>query len=225
MGISRLNYFLQTACPHGIHKISLTDLYGKIITIDISIYLYKFKEQNDIIGNLYMMCSIFKQLNIKPIFVFDGPPPPEKMAIIECRKKRKQQAEKKYNILKAKLKDSLPKNKNIIQDMQKLKNKFIRIKNWEIRQVKKFFQSYGISYIEASGEADKWCAKLVLENKAYACLSEDMDLFAYGCPRVLRYLNLFKKTVVIYDLNEILNILEIDVVNFRKICILSGTDY
>jgi len=52
--------------------------------------------------------------------------------------------------------------------------------------------AYGVSYIDADGEADQLCASLVLKNKVYACLSEDMDLFVYGCPRVLRYLSFIK---------------------------------
>ena len=69
--------------------------------------------------------------------------------------------------------------------LAKLAKKFIRIKNHEIRDIKMLFSSYGISYIEAIGEADRWCAKLVSSGRAYACVSEDMDMFAYGCPFVL----------------------------------------
>ena len=71
------------------------------------------------------------------------------------------------------------------------------------------FQSCGISYIEADGEADKWCAKLVLSGKAYACISEDMDMFAYGCPFVLRYVSLCKHNAILYDLEGILNLFQI----------------
>ena len=57
----------------------------------------------------------------------------------------------------------------------------------------------GISYYQAKGEADKLCAKLVNKNKVFACLSEDMDLFVYGCPKVLRYISLLNKNVIMYD--------------------------
>ena len=59
----------------------------------------------------------------------------------------------------------------------------------------------------------------------YACLSEDMDLFIYGCPRVLRYLSLLNEIVVIYYLDTILKDLDISFIEFKEICILSGTDY
>ena len=109
--------------------------------------------------------------------------------------------------------------------MNQLKKKFIRLHHSDIENAKSLMQSMGISYIEAPCEADELCAKLVLKHKVYACLSEDMDLFVYGCPRVLRYLSLLHKTVVIYDLKTILNELHMSMGDFRNICIVSGTDY
>lgn len=66
---------------------------------------------------------------------------------------------------------------------------------------------------------------LVIENKVWACLSEDTDMFVYGCPRVLKYISLLNHTVVLYDMKSILNELEINQNVFREICILSGSDY
>ena len=54
-------------------------------------------------------------------------------------------------------------------------------------------------------EADELCAKLVVK-KAFACLSEDMDMFVYGCPKVLRYLSLLNETVVVYTQKDMLDV-------------------
>ena len=77
----------------------------------------------------------------------------------------------------------------------------------------------------ADEEADKLCSELVLSNIVYASISEDTDLFVYGCPRTLRYLNLFNEVCILYDLKAILNKLEIDLSTFKKMCILAGCDY
>ena len=77
----------------------------------------------------------------------------------------------------------------------------------------------------AEYEADKLCAELVISNIVYACISEDTDLFVYGCPRILRYLNLFNEVCILYDLKLILKKLKLDLKTFKKICILSGCDY
>jgi hypothetical protein len=119
--------------------------------------------------------------------------------------------------------------KNEINDMshmmEQLKKKFISIKYDDIQNVKTLLQAYGVTYFEAPGEADILCAKLVTNNIVYACLSEDTDMFVYGCPRVLKYISLLNHTVVLYDMKSILNELEINQNIFREICILSGSDY
>ena len=194
MGIRHLNKFLQKNCINAIKEISLLDLRNKTIVIDISIYLYKFTANDSLIESLFLMISLFRKYNISPLFVFDGKPPTEKNETLWVRKQIKQNAEKEYKILNEKLLTTENiKEKEIIQDsMNILKKKFIRLKNKDIELAKNLIIHYGVSYIEAPHEADELCANMVINNKAFACLSEDMDLFVYGCPRVLRYFSLVK---------------------------------
>jgi 5'-3' exonuclease len=186
--------------------------------------------ENALLENFYLMISIFREYNIIPLFIFDGKPPKEKFELLKKRKIDKKNAEMKYNELECKIKDSVDdmdpvEEKEIKDSMEILKKDFIRLHHTDIENVKSLFQAYGVSYIEAPGEADKLCAKMVCKNKAYACLSEDMDLFVYGCSRVLRYMSLLKKTVIMYNMKEILYELNLSMEDFRSICIVSGTDY
>jgi len=226
MGIKYLNKHLQTNCSNSIKQISLRELSGKKIVIDTSIYLYRFLGENALLENFYLMISIFREYNIRPLFVFDGKPPKEKEDLLKQRKLGKKEAETKYKELKNKIEDVPEDEKKEIEDtMTLLKKEFIRIRHTDIENVKLLIQAYGVSYIEAPGEADKLCAKMVCKHKAFACLSEDMDLFVYGCPRVLRYLSLLKKKVVMYDLKGILDNMNVTFYEFQSICIVSGTDY
>ena len=106
-----------------------------------------------------------------------------------------------------------------------LRRQFIKLTTENIIEAKQLIISYGMQYIDAPGEADIICAKLVQKKIAYACLSEDMDMFVYGCKRVLRYLSLMNSTVIFYDLDVILSELNISFKNFRDICLISGSDY
>ena len=230
MGIKYLNKYLQTNCKNSIHQIGLHELSDKKIVIDTSIYLYRFLGESALLENFYLMISIFRQYNIIPLFVFDGKPPKEKYDLLKKRKMDKKNAEMKYNELECKINDSCitidsTEEREIKETMDGLKKDFIRLHHTDIENVKLLFQAYGVSYIEAPGEADKLCAKLVCKNKAYACLSEDMDLFVYGCGRVLRYLSLLKKTTIMYDLSGILSELKMTLPEFQYITIISGTDY
>ena len=228
MGIKHLNKFLQDSCNDSIKKIHISSLSGKKIVIDTSIYLYRFIGDGCLLENFYLMISIFHQYNIIPIFIFDGKPPKEKEELLKQRKMEKKEAEIKYKILEDKLTNNVDDGINIVEikdNMDLLKKQFIRIHHTDIENVKTLIKAYGVSYIEANEEADKLCAKMVCKHKAYACLSEDMDLFVYGCSRVLRYLSLLKKTAIMYDLAGILSEINMTLKEFQEVTVISGTDY
>lgn len=229
MGIRYLNRFLKDNASSSINLCKLSELSGKKIAVDISIYMYRFASDDTLIENMYLMLSVFRHYNIIPIFVFDGKPPPEKQQLLKKRKEDKKEAEEEYY----KLKNSLELNKDmddvdkqeIIYNMDMLKKRFVSINKNDVENVKILIRSCGATYYDAPGEADELCAMLTIRNKVWACLTEDMDMFVYGCTRVIRYLSLLNHTAVIYDLNGILNNLGITQKELREICVLSGTDY
>jgi hypothetical protein len=229
MGIRYLNKFLKEHTPNAIKYINLSELSGKKISIDISIYIYKFASDGVLIENIYLMLSVFKYYNITPIFIFDGKPPIEKNEMLQKRKKDKKSAEEEYNNMKVLLQNNANiddiERQEILSNMDILKRTFIHISKTEIEMVKQLIRAYGATYYDAPGEADELCALLTIKGKVWACLSEDMDMFVYGCPRVIRYLSLLKHSVVLYEMKGILENLDITQKNLREICILSGTDY
>ena len=95
----------------------------------------------------------------------------------------------------------------------------------KINEIKLLLTYFGVCFIDAPEEADVLCVQLVKEDKVFACLSEDMDMFAYGCPRILRYISLINQTIVFYDLEKILLHLGISNVELLELCIVCGTDY
>ena len=233
MGIQHLNRYLKEKCnadssiTGAIRHISFNDLRGKRIAVDISIYMYKFSAEGALIDNMYQMISLFKMNGIIPFFVFDGKPPQQKYELLKIRKEEKIIAEEKFKQLNIKLKEitDYEEKREINGELDSLRRKFVRLSTDDIEKVKKLMELCGVSYCVANGEADKLCAKLVLTKTVYACLSEDMDLFVYGCPRVLRYISLLKSSFVMYDFKKILECLQINMEDFRKICVISGTDY
>jgi hypothetical protein len=189
--------------------------------------MYKYTAQDALIEQFYLMISIFREYKITPLFIFDGKPPPEKWELLKQRQTLKEEAEKKYAEIQLEIAKS--ENKQECMDMtielESLKKQFVRLRFNDIQQIKTLFRYYGVSYYDAHGEADRVCAAMVISGKAWACLSDDMDMFVYGCPRVLRHLSLYHNTVLIYDTNMILKDLQISLDVFRQIAVLSGTDY
>ena len=198
MGIRNLNKLINKKCKDIIIKYKLKELENKTIVVDISIYLYKYKSYTNLFGYMYNMLMLFKKYNIYPIFIFDGKSPDEKKFLIEQRKK-----EKKMNEIE-------------IKNIEKSINNY---------KIKILFNMCNILYFDAEGEADFLCAELVKKNIAWACLSEDTDLFVYNCTRVLKNLDIINETVLLYDTSKILNKLKLNINEFRMICVVSGTDY
>lgn len=228
MGIRGLNKLLKINCKKkSIHQINLNSLSNKIIVVDTSIYLYRFKGDEMLIEGFYLMCSLFHINKIYPIFCFDGKPGKEKEDEIEKRKIEKNKAKEEFKKLeKEKEKENNEeKIEKIEEKMDVLRKKFIYIKNNDIKVVKQLLDTFGMTYINSNGEADITCATLMKNDNIYACLSEDMDMFVYGCKRVLRYLSLINSTVIEYNLEKILKQLDMNFYDFQTMCILSGTDY
>ena len=61
-----------------------------------------------------------------------------------------------------------------------------------------------------------------MENKINCCLSEDMDLLAFGCKQMIK---LSKNNIYEYDLDYILKELNLSNDRFIDMCILFGCDY
>lgn len=228
MGNKKLNKFLLDNCSHNaIKKHHLSSMSGKTIAIDTSIYMYKFHGESALIENMYRLISILRHYDIRPIFVFDGKPPTEKKETLYQRRIVKHDAEAEYNLLVSQLSSTTEmEDKKIIESkMMRLKNQFIYITYSHIMKTKELFDACGVNYMNAEGEADTLCVKLVLSGAAWACMSDDMDMFIYGCPRVLRQLSLLNHTCILYDTEIILKELEMPLQVFRQIMILTGTDY
>lgn len=223
MGVKLLSKLLKTECADCVRKTHLRQLYGEKVCIDTSIYLYRYKSMESLLEKFYLMCSIFKYYNITPLFVFDGKPPEEKRNELNRRRENREKAWQKYDELKEKYGNNP--NKHQEKRLENLKRSIVRVKWDDIQNVKNLITSMGFKHVEALGEADKLCAALVRKKKVYGVLTEDMDLFAYGCPVVFRYMSLINHTVMQYNLKDILKKLKISLENFQLLCVMSGTDY
>lgn len=236
MGIPKLNTYLMNNCSkHSIDKKHLSIFTGKTIVIDTSIYLYKYAATNSMIESLYQMIRTFKYYNITPIFIFDGKPPDEKKELIYKRNDLKTIADTKRNIADMEYKALFNKINKTTEDYNKLnaimvtinnlKKQCVRISWNDTEKARTLLAMCNVEYYNAEGEADELCVHMVLSKKAWACLSDDMDMFVYGCTRVMRGFNLNSHTVIFYNINGILRDLDLHMTDFRRVAVLSGTDY
>jgi flap endonuclease-1 len=235
MGVKGLNSLITQWCRKQIKPTNINALFGKKIAIDTSIYMYEFKGRKSLLRDFNDMIVMFRNNNITPIFVFDGKAPVEKNETLIVRRENKKRSEDEYKLLLDELValDGLQEpslsletdRRKIMSRLTLLEDKFVRINRDDIYNVKQLMDLYGVTYYEHDGEAEQLCSKLVIDGSVYACMSDDMDLFIYGCPRILKRLDLYRNTVDYYDLEVILKILNVTLLEFKYICVLSGTDY
>lgn len=231
MGIKFLNKYLIKKCSkHSISRVNLCDLKNKVFVIDTSIYLYKFLGENALIENMYLFLSKMQHNNIRPIFIFDGKPPDEKKELLRQRRLEKKEAESKYDVIKQQIIDASYQNitienrKGLLDEMEELRQKFIRLKDVDIKKVKELFDAFGVSYINSPTEADHMCSYLSRKEDVY-CVSDDMDMFIYGCKNIIRNIDLQDDSLLLYSYDDILNDLNMTNKELKEVLILSGTDY
>lgn len=228
MGIKYLNRYLKTNCNKGIAYISIDKLRGKTIVVDTSIYIYKFLEEDRLVENFFIMITQFREFNITPLFIFDGKADASKMELLWKRVINKRCAMKEFDKLKSILDDidinDFNKTK-LTKKMEICRKNSIRIKEQDIVELKELFDALGVFYFAAPNEADVVCAYFVKKGFAWGCMSDDMDMFVYGCDFILREWNVTKSTVILYDRNQIMKEVWVRPEYFSQLLLLIGSDY
>jgi flap endonuclease-1 len=233
MGIKKLSKFLishnivrkYNTIDEFVSKYLIRDNHNIKICIDASLYIHKYLHSyNDIIFGFINQIIRFVSSKIIPIYVFDGKPPKEKKDILKARLERKERINKRIQDIEKILNDNIVPSDNVelLNKVNKLKKQNININKDEIINLKKLLDILGLPYINANCEADIICAELTKNGSVHACLSDDMDLLAFGCTKIIRIID---GNIYEYDLNIILNKLNINYIQFVDMCILIGCDY
>ena len=229
MGIKDLNSFIKLKVPHSITERQFNYYRGKSIAIDTSIFLYKFIYKNDrYLEGFFQQIYRLMSHGITPVYVFDGIPSTQKKNVINNRREKKNVLKSKTDILRGKLSDPSLDGLSKLEiqgEINKLNKKLIYITNKHINDLKYMFELMNIQYIQATGEADAYCSALFKDGVVDLCLSDDMDLLASGCRKLLRNFNVSSNSIWEYDLDIILDTLDLTQDQWIDFCILCGCDY
>ena len=227
MGINGLNNFLKENVPEINKKINLSSLKKQKIAIDTSIYLYKYKYNNNFIEGFLKQLYRLKLNNIIPIYIFDGKPPIEKCNIIKNRKKKKIVILKNIKKLEEELNlcSSLFEKIKINEKIEMQKKKIINITDNDIVILKTLLDKLGIPYLQSKTEADFLCNTLFKNKIIDMVLSEDNDILVGGTKKLLKNFNYYSNKIIMYDLDIILKKLQINNEQWIHLCILMGCDY
>ena len=188
------------------------------------------------------------------VFIFDGKSPPEKSDEKAKRRKGRETMEKQLYVLEEAL-ESYHNTGEIAQciidlhakrrsptrllkpnssgiDMRWVERKIdqrrkqlYQINPEDYEKVKELFRILKVPFYTAPAEAEKFCAKLCLDKKVCAVLSEDTDVMAYGTPVFLTKIDTSRDTCVRIRYDYLLERLGLTPAQFLDFCIMCGTDY
>lgn len=227
MGIQTLSKMIHKECVSGYNTIQLNKLNGKRIAVDISIYMYRYKRSRQLIPDMFILCSLFREHNIHPVFVFDGAPPEHKMDIIEKRREKKRNVRDELKRIDKLLESTTISYKE--RCMYEKERKCIdrsatHISMSDVENVQQLLTLYGMIWVRSNTEADITCAWLNLNGYVWGVMSDDTDMFPLGCSYVIRNVNIINESCIIYDTYKILNELSITMDELRMLCLTSKND-
>jgi len=220
-----------------IEKLNI--LEGKIIAVDALVTLYEMttiirdrtgkplrdshgRITSHLVGLFNRTCRMLA-LGIKPVYVFDGPPHPLKLKVLQMRQIRREDAEQKYIEALA---------RGDYEEAKKYAKQAARIEDYMVNSAKTLLKYLGVPIVEAPHDGEAQAAFLVKNGDAYAVSSPDYDSFLYGSPRVIRGLRITKgggrkgeEEIKEYTLGEVLGKLELSHEQLVDLAILIGTDF
>lgn len=116
-------------------------------------------------------------------------------------------------------------NQELLKEQIEKKERQILYPTKEDRELcKKLFELFGIDYIQSSSEADPIIYQLINDGEAHFAISKDYDILTYGTPTLITNLS-FRQDAEMYNLDEVLQELNITYEEFMELCVMCGCDY
>jgi len=252
MGIKQLNNLLRSKCPDVFREIHLSELAYQKVSIDVSLYLCKFKSLSDSwLGCFTKLISCLRKNNVHCVFIFDNGHPEEKTKEREERRNNREKnrvriemwesylekyekGEEEWNTCLDELIGSGPaatltvaeKTKEVKNILEKKRRSLLLISDEDFVKLRLLFDAMKVSYYDAPLEAETMCADLCKRGLVAAAMSDDTDVLAYGSPVFLTKVDIYRGTATKIVYKEMLEKLKLGSSSqFLDLCIMCGTDY
>ncbi|EOD40863.1 hypothetical protein EMIHUDRAFT_69547 [Emiliania huxleyi CCMP1516] len=175
---------LLTQVRSCVQRVSLSDFSERTLAVDASGWLHRgalvcahellLGEPTDqYLAYPLRMIDLFERHGVTPLLVFDGASLPAKAAVHRARSGVRAAARARAAAAA------------IEADAEAARRKTVVVTAEMARTLIEVLRARGHAFVVAPYEADAQCAFLVREGHAHAAVTDDSDLVAYGCPRVL----------------------------------------
>lgn len=263
MTIKGLKAFLKKKCDHIFRSLSMYNFKGCKISIDCSGLAYQYwgpqqrmvinkmtnplddidmtQIENRWLNTIWSLLGKFIQLNIVPVMVFDGEPPPEKKSVIQMRSIEKQKKRDEIKEFKDKLNSSnfsLKTPQQHTQELNEMKELYASLNligSDQFSLLKVFLNGLGIPVLQAKNEAEELCCTLCREGYVTAVYCEDSDCLAHLAPcwiyqksekkKYVKERNEYMEDFEFVLLRDVLHELNLSKESFIDLCIMAQCDY
>lgn len=245
MGIPEFTKLLKDFCSSSFKTLPLSSLNGYRISVDSSMLMYRYKSaaitnvtdkfpflydnvfgwdlpcKEEILEKFKILLKTFfirmKKYEIDPIFVLDGPPPPEKLV---TKLQRSENGEDKEQTLQR-----LRMDRESLTEYRQCFRSIVTITDDDKNILISLAKEFGYKVFQSSGEAESTCALLTNKNITCAAYSKDTDLYAYGCRCIIKEIDSQTDTCTIVSMDDILKGLDMTQDEVRLVCSLLINDY
>ncbi len=111
------------------------------------------------------------------------------------------------------------------EELERMKSKQVSISDQDFELLRTMLELMSVPCVQAPSEAEAYASFLCCTGRVAAVLSEDSDVLAYGCPRVLTKFDVGTGTCMLTNVNDIYRSLGLSYPSFVDLCIMCGTDY
>jgi flap endonuclease-1 len=227
------------------HPTTLEALRGRSVAVDGNLELYQFvsimrmrdgrpltdsegRVTSHLNGLVFRTTRLIADYDIRPVFVFDGPPPELKWAEIRKRREVREKARKDYEAAIEAGELGTAWSKAVTST---------RLTRAMIEDAKRLLTFMGVPWVQAPSEGEAQAAFLARRGDVWAAGSKDYDSLLFGAPRLVRFLAIasteFLPTVrrsravppEVLDLEENLRVLGLTREQLIDAAILVGTDF
>jgi len=225
--------------------VDLPSLRGRILAVDAFNVLHQFlalirtrdgapltdgegRVTSHLVGLAFRTTRLVADHGLRPVFVFDGRPPPLKRAELERRRRLRRRAEEEYAAaLEA-------------GDLAAAFSKAVmtgRLTADGVADSKRPLDLLGVPWVQAPGEGEAQAAYMARRGDVWAASSRDYDALLFGAPRLVRYLTVGGEEWLpsrgrarrlepeVIDLDALLRHLGVTRRQLIDLAILVGTDF
>jgi flap endonuclease-1 len=181
--------------------IALGALRGKVLAVDGNGELYQFlalirlrdgtplrdahgRVTSHLSGLFFRTTRLIADHALRPVFVFDGTPPPRKAATLEKRRAVKRQFEREHAEALA---------RGDLAEAYSKATMTSRLTREMVNEARELLRLLGLPTLQAPAEGEAQAAHMAATQAVWAAASKDYDTLLFGAPRLVRFITISGK--------------------------------